>query len=207
MAATKSTFRSAVYARLDNPLVSLFCLGIRVAQLVFALGSGISYAIELSHGHTSSEFFFSQLVFAVTIITLIIGAFTFRSYRLTFVVESTICIFWLALFGVFYQIYLSGNELQTQYEGVNLRRTKAAVWLNLINFLLWLASAIFSTVMCCAGTKGAMKGKFEQRRERKSRKDLEGAAEMEAGVFHEGPRGSRQESLPLYEEILAASRA
>ncbi|KAK7184555.1 hypothetical protein DPSP01_009042 [Paraphaeosphaeria sporulosa] len=187
MAAPKSTFRSAVHTRLDKPLVSLF----RVIQFAFALGSGISYAIELSHEHTSSEFIFAQLEFAITIITQIIDAFTLRSYRLTFLVESTICVLWLALFGVFYQIYPNGEELQSQYDDMTLGRAKTAVWLDLINSLLWLGSAVFSTVMCCAGTNGAIKWNLEQSRGKNSRKDREGAAEMESGVFHERPQGSR----------------
>ncbi|KAL1595008.1 hypothetical protein SLS60_009692 [Paraconiothyrium brasiliense] len=206
-ASPKSTFRTAVYARLDNPLNNLFRLGIRIVQFVFSLGSGISYAIELAHGHTSPPFIYSQVVFALTMITLVIDALTLRSYRLTFIVESTICVLWLALFGVFYDIYFSGKASGMDYDGMDLERVKRAVWLNLINFLLWLASAVFSAVMCCSGIKGAIKGRLQRRRAKKLRNGKASDSWVETGVLHEEPRASREGRLPMYEEIVAATRA
>ncbi|KAF1979583.1 hypothetical protein BU23DRAFT_445384, partial [Bimuria novae-zelandiae CBS 107.79] len=205
-----STFQSGVYARLDNPLISLFRFGIRVLQLVFAVASGTCYAIELSEGHRGSAFIYSQVVFGLTFITLVIDAVTLRSYRLTFLVESTICILWLALFGVFCNTYLSGQQLETEYQGVNIGRMKAAVWLDMIKFWLWLASALFSTVMCCSGVKSAIKGNMQRWRMRQSRANTRAdGSEMEEGIFRDTSRarGRRSERLPLYEEIVAAARA
>lgn len=202
-----STFRSAVYKRLDNPLTSLFRLGIRVLQLIFALASGISYAIELANGNHESALIYSQVVFGLTTITIIVDAVTLRSYRLTFMVESTLCILWLALFGVFYTIYLSGTPIEVGYENADLGRMKRAVWVDMINFLLWLASALFSTVMCCTGIKGAIKGKIERRRQRKNNRTPRDIENMEAGIERPARQGTTSERLPLYEEIVAAARA
>ena len=202
-----STFRSAVYKRLDDPLTSLFRLGIRILQLIFALASGISYAIELAHGHNDSAFIYAQVVFGLTMILIILDAVTLRSYRLTFIVESALCVLWLALFGVFYNIYLSGSRLEPEYETVDRGRMQRAVWIDLINFLLWSASALFSTVMCCSGVKGAIKGRLEKRRHRRN-KIVSGDIEcMEAGVARRHPNENPSERLPLYEEIVAAARA
>ena len=206
-------FGDAVYARLDNPLVSLFRLVIRLLQLVFALAAGISYAIELSHGNTSPTFIYSQVVFGTTFITLIIDALTMRSYRLTFVVESILCVLWLALFGTFYNTYVGNNvAIDADLAATDEGRMKAAVWLSLVNFLLWLASAMFSTAMCCSGTKAMIRGKIEKRRAKKrskglkSMKSVKSVEAMEEGVVHESTETSGGDRLPLYEEIAAVAR-
>ena len=201
-----TTFRSAVNHRLDHPFVSLFCLGISVLEFTFAIASGISYAIELSHGHAGSAVIYSQVVFALTIITLIIEAVTWRSYRLTFVVRSTICVLWLALFGFFFNIYYCANEADEEYASMDTNRMKRAVWVDMVNFLLWFASAVFSMVVCCSGIKGATRGKLERRRLGKDRSNW-GIAEAEEGVIGSTSRHEKAESLPLYEEIAAIARA
>ncbi|KAF2112996.1 hypothetical protein BDV96DRAFT_524299, partial [Lophiotrema nucula] len=170
---TPQTFRAAINERLDNPLVSLFRLGIRVLQFAFALASGISYAIELSHGSVHSDansaFVFSQVLFGATLICLPLDACTIRTYKLVWVVEWILAIFYLALFATFYRIYTSG-PVDPQNAGTDLGRMRRVVWMDLINFLLWMSSALFSSVMCCSGTKAAIKGHWETRRRRKETK-------------------------------------
>lgn len=206
--AAPRTFRTTINSRLDNPLVSLFRLAIRVLQLIFALAAGASYAVELSQGRTASAFIYSQVVFAITLITLVVDALTLRGYRLTFVVESLLCILWLALFGVFCQIYLVGHSSTVpEYLGVDFGRMKRAVWLDLINFLLWLASAIFSTIMCCSGLKAMIKDKIQGRKTKKMRKREGVVQDMEEGVIHEPPAARNGDRLPMYQEIAAIVRS
>jgi hypothetical protein len=198
------TFADAVYARLNNPHVSLFRLGIRLFQLIFALAAGISYAVELSHGSTSSAFIYSQVVFGLTLIMLIVDAVTLRSYRLTFVIESVLCVLWLALFGNFYQTFVGKDvSVDANLAVTDKGRMKAAVWLNLVNFLLWLASAIFSTAMCCSGTKAMIRGKLEKRRTKKQDKGAKSPEVMEEGFICEPTEIKDGDRLPLYEEIAA----
>ncbi|KAF2675614.1 hypothetical protein K458DRAFT_437855 [Lentithecium fluviatile CBS 122367] len=202
------TFGDAIHVRLDNPLVSLFRLGIRLLQLIFALAAGISYAIELAYGSTASAFIYSQVVFGLTFITLITDALTLRSYRLTFVVESTLCVLWLALFGVFYRIYL-GNEVarNPEYAAADMKRMKTAIWLDLVNFILWLTGAVFSTAMCCSGIKAAIRGKLERRTRKKRQRSAGSEHRMEEGVVRNAPQARSGGRLPLYEEIAAVARS
>jgi hypothetical protein len=198
------TFRDAVFGRLDNPLVSLFTLGIRLLQLIFALAAGISHAIEMSNNNLASAFIYSQVVFGLTLITLVIEAATLRSYRFVFIVESTLCVLWLAVFGVFYQIYFGDVEsTDPVYSAVNISRMKTAVWLDLVNFLLWLASAVFSTAMCCSGMKASVKGALEKRRNRKQERNSRSVQAMEGGVVRERTQAAGEDRLPLYEEVPA----
>ncbi|KAF9700458.1 hypothetical protein EKO04_001781 [Ascochyta lentis] len=184
-----SSFKSAVNSKVDKPMVSLFRLSVRILQLIFALASGISYAIELAHGNgrggASASFVFSQVAFGATLITLIINGATVRYYRLSWVVDWVLTVFWFALFAVFYEIYL-GGKMETAFNGVDVGRMERAVWCDLINALLWSASAVFSSAMCCSGFKASIKGKLKDRRQRKEKKAImETMGEMEMGTIRE----------------------
>jgi hypothetical protein len=180
-----SSFKSAVNTRLDKPAVSLFRLSIRIFQLAFALASGISYALELSHATSTSrtDFIFAQVVFGLTLLVLVVDSTTVRNYRLTWVPEWILAIFWIASFGLFYNIYLSG-DIEQEYQNMDIGRMKRAVWCDLINALLWMGSALFSSVMCCSGIKATVKAKLEERRQKKEvNRAVREVSQMEQGVI------------------------
>jgi hypothetical protein len=183
-----TSFKTAVNVKLDKPIVSLFRLSIRLLQFAFALASGIPYAIELSHTNTTpkTDFIYAQVVFGLTLLTLVIDSIKVRYYRFTWLIEWTLVVLWIACFGVFYNIYLDG-AIEDRYEDVDLGRMKRAVWCDFINALLWMGSALFSTVMCCSGIKAAVKDKLENRRQRKEGKKMANKMEaMESGVVGGG---------------------
>lgn len=181
-----SFFKSAINKKVDKPLVSLFRLSIPVLQLIFALASGISYAMELSYGNgrgdASASFVFSQIAFGATLATLIVNGATVRYYRISWIFDWILTVFWFALFAMFYQVYL-GPKMEPAFGGVDIGRMKRAVWCNLINALLWLGSALFSSVMCCSGVKAFIKGKLKSGRERKEKKKMmETMGKIETGT-------------------------
>lgn len=53
-------------------------------------------------------------------------------------------ILWIALFGIFGHIYIPAHA--TPKQG-GIHRMKNAVWVDLVNALLWLATAIYATVI------------------------------------------------------------
>ncbi|KAF1922849.1 uncharacterized protein M421DRAFT_426472 [Didymella exigua CBS 183.55] len=182
-----SSFKSAINDKVDKPLVSLFRLSVQVLQLIFALASGISYAIELrrggGRGGASGSFVFSQVVFSATLLVLIINGVTVRYYRFSWMTDWTLALFWFALFAVFYEVYF-GGDMTPAYGGVNAGRMEGAVWCDLVNALLWLGSALFSSTMCCSGVKASIKGKLRDRREkRERRKMMETMGEVEMGTI------------------------
>jgi hypothetical protein len=180
-----SSFKSAVNAKLDKPVVSLFRLSIRIFQFVFALASGISYAIELSHATriARTDFIFTQVVFGLTLLVLVIDSLTTRNYRMTWAPEWILAILWISSFGLFYTTYLSG-DVEQGYENVDMGCMKRAVWCDLVNALLWIGSALFSSVMCCSGIKTTVKAKLERRRQRKEAKKVAvGMSQMEQGII------------------------
>lgn len=206
MPAHAATFRDAVNACLGRPVVSLFNLYIRVLQLVFALASGISYSLELSHNR-SSVFIYSQVVFGLTLAMLICDTVTRRSYKLVFIIESTICILWLALFGSCYMIFFDlGASLESQYSNANIRRMKNAVWMDLINFTLWLSSAAFSTIMCCSGINALIRGKWKSMRAKEGVGKPDQSIDMETGLVPPARTHITKEQLPAYENIGETTR-
>lgn len=181
-----SSFKSAVNSKLDKPLISVFYLSVRILQLVFALASGISYGIELSHGNgqgqASGSFVFSQVAFGATLVTLIFYGATVRYYRISWIVDWILAVFWFAIFAVFYNAYFA-DEMEHEYSGVNLSRMERAVWCDLINALLWSASALFASAICCSGIKASIKRKIQDRKQRKQkRRVMETMSEMEMGT-------------------------
>ena len=182
-----SSFKAGINRKLDDPFVSLFRLAVPVLQTIFALAAGIPYAIELSHGNgrgdASASFVFSQVTFGTTFVVLVANTITVRYYRISWFVDWVLAIFWFALFAVFYQVYL-GGEMESAFTGVNIGRMKGAIWCDLINALLWLVSAMFSSTMCCSGVKASIKGKLKNRRQRKEKKKMMGEiGDMESGII------------------------
>lgn len=203
---TPKTFRAAVNKRIDDPFVTIFRLGARVLQFVFALTAGICYAIELGYGSvdrsSNADFIYTQVVFGLSLIVLMLDAVTVREYRFTWMVEWTLCILWFVVFAVFYITY-HVEPKDPRYTRVNIGVMKNVVWIDLINALLWVTSALFSTTMCCSGLKAKIRGKKEEWRVKRANRvkqtGCKAMDEMEQGQVREAQ--PQQESLPRYEEV------
>lgn len=203
---TPKTFRAAINDRLDDPLVSLFRLASRVLQFIFALAAGTCYSIELKHETVGSDgnspFIYAEVVFGLSLITLIIDSMTIRTYRFTWTVEWTLCILWFVVFAVFYTTYYTGL-IEPQYLETDIGRMKGAVWVDLINALLWMGSALFSTTMCCSGLRAKARGKRDQwRARRNNKKAIKSMNKMEEGTIQRPT--AEEEQLPGYEEVSSA---
>ncbi|KAI2476585.1 hypothetical protein Ptr902_11932 [Pyrenophora tritici-repentis] len=99
-------------------------------------------------------------------------------------IDWILTVFWFALFAVFYEVYF-GGDMTPAYSGVDTGRIQRVVWCDLINALLWLGSALFSSSMCCSGIKASVKRKYEDRRQKKEKKKMmETMGEMEIGTTH-----------------------
>ncbi|KAF2025199.1 hypothetical protein EK21DRAFT_104144 [Setomelanomma holmii] len=162
-----NSFKAAINTKLDNPVVSLFRLSLRLLQFAFVLASGISYAVELAHDNVTghSSFIYAQVVLGFTMITLITDSVTIRCYRFTRLA------------------YLNGT-IEPEFRGADVGRMQRAVWCDLVNALLWFGSASFSSAMCCTGAKAAIKNKLQRKRQKKDEKGtmLRRIEDMETGV-------------------------
>jgi hypothetical protein len=57
---------------------------------------------------------------------------------------SSRSILWTALFGTFGKIYIPAHPTPEQH---GQQRMKSAVWVDLVNMLLWFITAVWGTVM------------------------------------------------------------
>lgn len=154
----KSSFEATINDRLQKSVKSPFRLTVRLLQLAFALASGISYAIELDHRYSAStsNFIYAEVVFGLTLLALIFDSVTIRYYRFIWAIEWTMAVMWIACFGLFYKVYLNG-EVPADYAVVDFGRMKVAGWCNLVNAILWLGNALFSSVSRCSEVQAAIK--------------------------------------------------
>ncbi|KAK5707600.1 hypothetical protein LTR97_000137 [Elasticomyces elasticus] len=114
---------------------------LRFLQLVFAVTIAGLYAVNLQdvkRAHKANEeegvFIYSRWVFAEVVAILSIITVLARN------------VLWTALFGLFAKPFIHiPVATYPKSDQPFIRRMQSAVWLDLINMLLWLVTAIYST--------------------------------------------------------------
>ena len=61
-------------------------------------------------------------------------------------------ILWIAVFGVFAQIYMNWDPKHA-YEGTDTSQMKVAMWMDLINVILWFGTMTTGLLGCLGGRK------------------------------------------------------
>lgn len=142
---TRSTAsQTRLYLRLFLRLLQ-FVMGITVIGL---------YATDLAAASKANKYLDSKWVFAVvvgTLSALSAVALTFVRAWFFFAVDGLIAFFYLVLFGMFGKMYISEDAEGNK----GITRMKHAVWIDLVNLLLWIASAVYGGVMFWKSRKGS----------------------------------------------------
>ncbi|KAK0105187.1 hypothetical protein ONS95_004417 [Cadophora gregata] len=116
----------------------------RFIQLVFALAVCGLYGVDLNRANKAGKYSDGKWIYAE--VTASLSAFTAVLYIVPFtpripfmfVWDLILFILWIALFGLFGNMYIKENA-----EGNSgIKRMKNAVWIDLVNALLWLVSAM-----------------------------------------------------------------
>ncbi|KAK5727432.1 hypothetical protein LTR15_003328 [Elasticomyces elasticus] len=131
---------------------------LRFLQLVFAVTIAGLYAVNLQdvkRAHKANEeegvFIYSRWVFAevvaiLSIITVLVYAVPFIKSAWGFAWDWCLFVLWTALFGLFAKPFIHiPAATYPKSDQPFIRRMQSAVWLDLINMLLWLVTAIYST--------------------------------------------------------------
>ncbi|KHE81526.1 hypothetical protein GE21DRAFT_1289551 [Neurospora crassa] len=114
--------------------------------LAFALALTVCglYGVELDRARKADKYADSKWVFAVVVgglsaLTSILFCVPFiLRFAFKWVWDFVLFILWVAVFGVFADMYIHEKP-----EGNNdIRRMKHAVWVDLVNMLLWLVIAV-----------------------------------------------------------------
>ncbi|KAL2135949.1 hypothetical protein VTI74DRAFT_6177 [Chaetomium olivicolor] len=120
---------------------------IRTLQGIGAVVTAILYGIELRYSSMTrkdnSAWFFAEVASGVSLAALLCHLFFTTGKARWMVVDWIIFIFWVALFGTFGSIYIgaSAPQLRDHETDASRQRMQAAVWIDMINMLLWFASS------------------------------------------------------------------
>jgi hypothetical protein len=116
----------------------------RGIQLIFALiivgmyGHRVDEDRQESHLQ-SAAWMYGTVVAGASAITAVVYCIPFVPVYRLWVVDAVLSVGWLVVFGVFAGIFLH-RESGTDYEGTSVRLMKVAVWIDLVNVLLWMAT-------------------------------------------------------------------
>ena len=151
-----NTFKMSIISRVgDNSssgglIGALIRLILRFFQFILALVVCGLYGVDLhaannaKNGYIDGKWVFAEVVGALSAFTVLIYGIPFIKSYWAFGWDWFLFILWTALFGLFGNIYIGSKP--TPKQG-GQRRMKNAVWVDLTCMLLWLITAIYSTVI------------------------------------------------------------
>jgi len=133
-------FRRDMDIALDYILFSI----LRFFQFVLALTVCGLYGVDLHNARSQGKYADGKWVFAEVVGGL--SAVTALLYMVPFVMrlpfaflwDLLLCFLWIVLFGIFGNMYIHANPQGDS----GIQRMKNAVWVDLVNMLLWLISAV-----------------------------------------------------------------
>lgn len=128
---------------------ALIRLVLRFFQFILALVVCGLYGVDLhaahnAHAYVDGKWVFAEVVGALSAFTVLIYGIPFIKSYWAFAWDWILFILWTALFGLFGNIYIGAKP--TPKQG-GQTRMKHAVWVDLTCMLLWLITAIYSTVI------------------------------------------------------------
>ncbi|KAK5135620.1 hypothetical protein LTR08_005100 [Meristemomyces frigidus] len=124
-------------------------LTLRFFQFIFAIVVAALYGIDLhhaseEHAYTDGKWVFAEVCAVLSCVTCLIYGLPFIKSYWAFGWDWVLFILWTALFGIFGHLYIPAHPTPQQHGQI---RMKHAVWIDLINMLLWLVTACYSTLI------------------------------------------------------------
>lgn len=120
----------------------------RIVQLALALAVCGLYGVDLhranrEHKYSDGKWVYAEVTASMSAVTAVVYLIPFIArVPFLFVWDLILFILWIALFGIFGKLYIKENA-----EGDSgIIRMKHAVWIDLVNALLWLFSAVAMAV-------------------------------------------------------------
>ncbi|EON65715.1 hypothetical protein W97_04954 [Coniosporium apollinis CBS 100218] len=123
-------------------------IAIRALQFIFAITVAGLYGTDLANAqkankYADSKWVYAEVVAALSAITVLVYLIPFIKTWIFFIWDVILFILWTAVFGVFGQLYI--NEKPEGNGGI--QRMKNAVWIDLINMLLWFVTACYGAFL------------------------------------------------------------
>lgn len=123
---------------------------LRFLQFVFAITVAGLYGVDLANAHNAhvgadGKWVYAEVIAGLSAATVLVyGALFFVPSHMFFAWDWILFILWVALFGVFGDIYIGSHPTPEQSGQI---RMKNAVWIDLINLLLWFITAVYLTIV------------------------------------------------------------
>ena len=143
---------STVFSNLYRHLSAVYCFFtvsrvLRVLQFTFAIVVAVLYGIDLAHftkihAHADAEWIYAEFVAAVSAIACLVFSLMTSIHIAWSVLDATIFVLWLAQVGVFGSIFYPEVRPEYAKSTLSVARMHAAVWIDLVNLVLWLLTAL-----------------------------------------------------------------
>ncbi|OQD88774.1 hypothetical protein PENANT_c003G07296 [Penicillium antarcticum] len=126
---------------------------LRTLQFAFAVIVAGLYGVDLAHAtktnnHAHAEWIYTEFVAALSALTCIMHCFFTVTQVAWSAWDGVLLVLWLAQVSVFGTIYISGNKTGYEDATLSVPRMRAAVWVDLINMLLWLTTTVLGIAWC-----------------------------------------------------------
>ncbi|CAF3623682.1 unnamed protein product [Fusarium graminearum] len=148
---------TATYGEKKRLTGLIFHALLRVLQFTFAIVVAILYGLDLkqstkSNARAHPSWVYAEVVAALSMISCIMQWIFMTAVWYWCFLDALISVLWLAQFGVFASIYLDAEAEQT-FAPASVDRMQAAVWINLVCFVLWFVATLYGAIGCCARFK------------------------------------------------------
>ncbi len=126
---------------------------LRTLQFVFAVTVAGLYGVDLAHStksnnHAHAEWIYAEFVAALSALTCIVHCFVTVTQVGWSAWDGVLFVLWLAQVGVFGNAYTSHVNPEYETATLSIPRMRAAVWINLVNMVLWFATMVLGISWC-----------------------------------------------------------
>lgn len=176
----KTMAKGSIKKFFASPLMWARLVG-RGTQFVFALIVVASYGARVNRDRREGNdqaagWVYALFVAGLSAITSAVFAIPFWRTHVYFLWDAFLFILWVAVFGTFARIFLPLESGEDEYQGASIAAMKVAVWLDLVNCILWLDTAIYGFVYGWTTEKGKGFGRLFARKATGKIGDLENNA-------------------------------
>ncbi|KAJ5194391.1 hypothetical protein N7491_001729 [Penicillium cf. griseofulvum] len=126
---------------------------LRTLQFIFAVTVAGLYGVDLAHAtktknHARSEWIYAEFVAALSALTCIIHGFVTVTRVAWSAWDGVLFILWVAQVGIFGTGYTSAIDIEYSTATLSIPRMRAAVWIDLVNMLLWCGTTVLGIGWC-----------------------------------------------------------
>jgi hypothetical protein len=126
----------------------------RILQFIFAVVAAGLYGVDLAHAtkknaRAPAEWVYAEMIICFSAMTCVVHALMTVKRAVWSLWDGVLFVFWLAQVGVFGTIYYE-SPIRLKYAEATqcVPRMKAAVWIGLINMLLWFSTFVLGVAWC-----------------------------------------------------------